>query len=556
MNFFLKKHFLIIILAITILSLSVFFALKDEAFVKITDVKMTDNSGNFTGASVNLPLNKESISSDKEYTFIGKINYTRFAPKSIHITPDDCVENIFINEKNVSLGEIKGGRCDWNNGFDIDLSGYLNYGENNISIKVKDYGGKFGLSVGNSADDPVFIFMLVLVILFCLPVVYFFLKRVLKIKKTDNAIFLSVMVIFAIAIRYCLFDFQSGDYGGFISKWYEFIKTNGGYKALSHNFSDYNPPYLYLLALFSYLPVGSLYAVKIISVSFDFIAAFFMFKLVKRKYENETVSVFSFIAVLFAPTVVLNGSYWGQSDIIYSAFLLASIYFLSKGKNALSFIMYGISISFKIQAIFLFPIYIIFFLKKKLHFACFFIIPAVFFISVLPSVIIGRPWMDAFSIYLFQVKNYSSLTLNAPTIYQWFSQADFLTFSRAGILFSASAICAFVFIAYKKRKEINGDHIIKISFALLSALPFFLPRMHERYFFPADIFSIVYAFYFPRYFFVPIGMQVISFFSYGPFLFGSSPNFKVLSFGMFAIILIVLTDLFLDLYRQKRNVII
>lgn len=145
----------------------------------------------------------------------------------------------------------------------------------------------------------------------------------------------------------------------------------GGYKSLSHNFSDYNPPYLYLLTLFSYLPVGSLYAVKIISVTFDFVAAFFVFKLVDRKYKNETISIFSFVAVLFAPTVIFNGSYWGQSDIIYSSFLLASVYFLSKGKNIFSFIMYGLSISFKLQAIFLFPIFIIFFLKKKFHFAVF-----------------------------------------------------------------------------------------------------------------------------------------------------------------------------------------
>ena len=318
-----------------------------------------------------------------------------------------------------------------------------------------------------------FITILALVVLTSSFAIYFILKRVLKIKKTDNAVFAAAMVIFAVAIRYYLFDFQSGDYGSFLKGWYEFIRTNGGYKALSHNFSDYNPPYLYLLTLFSYLPVGSLYAVKIISVVFDFVAAFFAFKLVDRKYKNETVSVFSFATVLFAPTVILNGSYWGQCDIIYSAFLLASIYFLSKGKDALSFIMYGLSISFKLQAIFLFPIYIIFFLKKKLPLAGFFIIPAVFFLSVIPSVIIGRPWVDAFSIYLLQAKNYSSLTLNAPTIYQWFSKGDFLTFSRIGILFSVAAICAFIFLVYKKRNDINGDHVIKISFVLLSAVSFF-----------------------------------------------------------------------------------
>lgn len=103
------------------------------------------------------------------------------------------------------------------------------------------------------------------------------------------------------------------------------------------------------------------FAIAIRYYLFDFVAAFFVFKLVEKKYKNETVAVFSFAAVLLAPTVILNGSYWGQCDIIYSAFLLASIYFLSKRKDALSLIMYGLSISFKLQAIFLFPIYIAFY---------------------------------------------------------------------------------------------------------------------------------------------------------------------------------------------------
>lgn len=63
---------------------------------------------------------------------------------------------------------------------------------------------------------------------------------------------------------------------------------------------------------------------------------------------------------------------------------------------------------------------------------------------------------------------------------------------------------------------------------------------------------IEYIKYVAEKFQIPIGMQIISFFSYGPFLFGSSPNFKVLSFGMLAIILIASADLFLDLYPNKR----
>jgi hypothetical protein len=44
--------------------------------------------------------------------------------------------------------------------------------------------------------------------------------------------------------------------------------------------------------------------------------------------------------------------------------------------------------------------------------------------------------------------------------------------------------------------------------------------MHDRYFFPADVLSIAFGFYVPGYFFVPVMINMISFFAYQPFLFG------------------------------------
>lgn len=186
---------------------------------------MIDSSGNLS--TVRFPLVKESSSINREYTFAGNINYKKFNQKKVHIVADDCVENILINGKNVSLSGIK-GLCDWNKGFDIDLSGYLDYGENNINIKIKDYGGKFGLSVGNPMTDPRFMAVFVLIVLFYSPFIYLILRHVFKIKKMDNAIFILTMFIFAVSVRYYLFYFQSGDYGSFLSGWYDFIRANGG----------------------------------------------------------------------------------------------------------------------------------------------------------------------------------------------------------------------------------------------------------------------------------------------------------------------------------------
>jgi Gpi18-like mannosyltransferase len=45
-------------------------------------------------------------------------------------------------------------------------------------------------------------------------------------------------------------------------------------------------------------------------------------------------------------------------------------------------------------------------------------------------------------------------------------------------------------------------------------VPFLLPKMHERYYFLADVLSIVYAFYFPRKWYYPVLTISVSTLSY------------------------------------------
>jgi Gpi18-like mannosyltransferase len=56
------------------------------------------------------------------------------------------------------------------------------------------------------------------------------------------------------------------------------------------------------------------------------------------------------------------------------------------------------------------------------------------------------------------------------------------------------------------------------TFSVLLA-PFVLPHMHERYFYAADVFTIVLAFYRPRWAFIALLVQLASLLSYWPFLF-------------------------------------
>ena len=100
----------------------------------------------------------------------------------------------------------------------------------------------------------------------------------------------------------------------------------------------------------------------------------------------------------------------------------------------------------------------------------------------------------------------------------------------------------------------NNNAVVMIQLATVSVLvmPYFLPKMHDRYFFAADVISIVYGFYFPVYFFVPIIVGMVSLFSYVPFLFGR----EVIPLSFLAIILalmivILLRQLTYTLQQKK-----
>jgi hypothetical protein len=52
-----------------------------------------------------------------------------------------------------------------------------------------------------------------------------------------------LMFLAAIALRVSLYHIETSDYTVFLSQWYNFISTHGGFAALKYNFSNYNTPY-------------------------------------------------------------------------------------------------------------------------------------------------------------------------------------------------------------------------------------------------------------------------------------------------------------------------
>ena len=134
-----------------------------------------------------------------------------------------------------------------------------------------------------------------------------------KIKGFDWEIivYLILATILAILVRLNLLSYKSVDYETYTKIWYNAIQTMG-VSALGGDFSNYNPPYLYLLYLVArFLPgLADVVAIKIPSLIADFICAGLIYKIVRLKSENGYAALFAYCATLLSLPVILNSSFW------------------------------------------------------------------------------------------------------------------------------------------------------------------------------------------------------------------------------------------------------
>ena len=317
------------------------------------------------------------------------------------------------------------------------------------------------------------------------------------LRKNDTKKNIIIISIIAILIRIIFMPFESGDYKMFLSDWCEYLELNGGFKAIVNVEADYNAIYLYFLAFFTYLPVKYLYSIKILSIIFDFVLAIGAY-LITYEFlkDNKDVAIYqtlSFGAVLLLPTVILNSSFWAQCDSIYAAFIVLSLYLMIKKKYNICFILYAVAFTFKLQSIFMLPVYGILYLKNRdFSIIKFFWIPLVNFILYIPAILLGKPVLSVFDEYLTQTTNYDYKTVfGYPNIYNFFP-IDAVQLIKPGIIFTMSILAAItIYILCTKGKIDKGD-MIELSIAIVFLVTYFLPKMHDRYAFVGEVLAVIY----------------------------------------------------------------
>jgi Gpi18-like mannosyltransferase len=367
-------------------------------------------------------------------------------------------------------------------------------------------------------------------------------------EKTVGAV---VLVYLALCLRLSLFDHISGDYVSFLSVWTETMRNMTVSEALSTPIGDYNMPYLYLILLISRLPFYDLYCIKLCSVIADVAAALAVAKLASLVSRRQDVIFFAFAAALFAPTTWLNSAYWGQCDSIYGAFALWGLWCGLKKRPVASMVLLALALAFKLQAIFLLPLVAFLLVTDRVQLRHLPAFPVAFLGAMVPALLGGRSLYDTFSIYISQTQAYPYLSLNAPSFWSLIDNQYYSELSGAPVLVAMVGVLLLVYLVVQRQEPLDRAALLELSLILTLGIPWLLPKMHERYFYLAEMLSVAYAAAFPKRAGVSVILLFGGFLIYSAYLFGEVP---ILSMRLVAAIYgLLLGYLFLRFWGRQRS---
>ncbi len=317
----------------------------------------------------------------------------------------------------------------------------------------------------------------------------------------------------ALASRFYYIDYYSHDMRRFLERWVRFIHKHG-LEAYGHRFSDYAPLYTYLLGLgkFIFSSLETKYMVKLLSFVGEGVAAWFTYRILRTHYTSWRVPLLGAVSLLLLPSVVINSAATGQCDIWYTAFLMGSLYAIISRDPQKAWVYFGVAFAFKLQAVFLLPFLFLCLLRGDLSWRLLWVPAAVYLLTCLPAWLEGRSLLSLLKVYVMQfgvwrygapgnAGNFYFLTKGLP--YVWV----------VGVGSAMAALLAFewgMLTARKGKQELSSYDFTLLATLSLATMPFILPKILERYFFPAEAFALILAFMRPQLVVVVLLLQLSS----------------------------------------------
>lgn len=324
-----------------------------------------------------------------------------------------------------------------------------------------------------------------------------------------------IALALAIALRLAWRDYVSADMSSALLGWYDYLALSPGIEALRARISTYSPPYLYILAASVHLretlwpELSRVMAVKLPSLLMD-VGAAVAVGVAVRQLRSAPVAMLAGLLTLFLPTVWLNSGVWGQCDVFYATAVLVALIFGARKQYTRALFCFGIAAAFKAQALFAGPFVLYLLLKREIGVKALAAAVLGFVLSMLPAWWVGAPARSTFLIYASQADEFMSLSLLAPNLYGLISDTYLDYGTTVGLAVTAVLCVLMAVFASALSPRVTPVTLIAVAAFAATLAPFTLPRMHERYFYLAELLLLVLAFYRPKLFWAPLLVQLAS----------------------------------------------
>ena len=376
-----------------------------------------------------------------------------------------------------------------------------------------------------------------------------------------SQVLLSVLVGAILLAKISLLDYVSDDYDIFLSNWIYAYSEMGIKEGLgTYIASDYSPPYLYILLLISRVKnYPWQYLVKAASILADLLLGYAVMKLASLKVRGTGSKLMILNLTMILPTVVFNGAYWGQCDAIYSSLCLMALYMGLKRRGAVSMMFFGAALSFKLQTVFFLPTLLPLWLRKDIKLRHVLLIPVAYLGMMVPAFWGGKSLHHALTVYMTQAGTYNFITVNGPSLYNFLptgmdKEMLYTMFSGMALALGMAMLAAVCLLLCLRRERITQESVVLACLLVLGGVPFFLPKMHERYTFGADVLSLVAAAYCPKRVVLPLLFGLASYICYTAGLPGDAiMELKWATLCQGAAVALTAAALWKSLHEDKEN---
>ena len=277
----------------------------------------------------------------------------------------------------------------------------------------------------------------------------------------------------------------------FLEPWFAHIVSYGPIGAFAHPFSNYEPAYLYLLALGSlaHNVLAAMTIIKILSVAGTLFMTAALADLLKAAGTERRAAWV--LPVL--PSVVFNDALLAQCDALWVGACIFALAGMIRGRTLTAMIWCGLGIAFKAQAAFIAPVMIGTMIGRRAPWWHWTVPALVFLATLVPAWLLGWPAGKLLTVYLDQAAwDHIPGRLANPWMFgtvfadhaarHWF----FLGYAAAGA-------AAMAIMALAARGSRDPRLLILLAAIAGTAIPFLLPKMLERYYFLGDVMTLALA---------------------------------------------------------------